>query len=210
VQRSDPRCPSCTGKPCPGRKIGAGADRGAALILGAVLAGGRATRFGADKAEATLRGIPLIDHAAAALRPYVADIVLVGRASAGWTSLADRPQPGLGPHGGIAAARHPAREQGYGAVLTIGCDMPGVPPTLLDALIAGTPAYCADAPVLGCWPNDAAPALDAMLSAGAPDRGAKTPRFSMCRWAASLNARAIAAPSPLANVNTPADLAALE
>ena len=38
-------------------------------LLGVVLAGGQARRFGGDKAVATLAGIALLDHAAQALRP---------------------------------------------------------------------------------------------------------------------------------------------
>src|SRR3546814_3555756 len=38
--------------------------------LGAVLAGGRSSRFGSDKALAMLGGRTLLDHAQAALRPH--------------------------------------------------------------------------------------------------------------------------------------------
>ena len=36
-------------------------------LLGAILAGGRSSRFGSDKAFALLNGKPLIDHVIAAL-----------------------------------------------------------------------------------------------------------------------------------------------
>lgn len=46
-------------------------------MLGAILAGGRSTRFGSDKAMAMLPdGRTLMDHAIATLRPHVAQIVV--------------------------------------------------------------------------------------------------------------------------------------
>jgi len=145
----------------------------------------------------------------------VAAIVLVGRKREGWTSLADRPRPGLGPLGGIAAALHHAEVGGYDEVLTIGCDMPRLPAGLVEALVAQAPAYCRDAPILGCWPASAIAGLDRYLDADdagpSPSSGhgqsAKDPRLSIRRWASAVDARPIAAPTPIPNVNTPADLA---
>jgi molybdopterin-guanine dinucleotide biosynthesis protein A len=145
-----------------------------------------------------LDGVPLIEHAAAALRPYVDAIVLVGRDRAGWLCLHDRPRAELGPLGGIAAALHHAATHGYDHVLTIGCDMPHLPAGLLDALIAASPAYCRDAPILGCWPASLAPALDAHVEHDA--------KRSIRGWAGRIGAAAIDAPTPLANINTPRDL----
>jgi molybdopterin-guanine dinucleotide biosynthesis protein A len=226
VQRPHPRCPPRARKPCSGRKICSCEARGAALILGAVLAGGRSTRFGSDKAEALLDGKPLLDHAIAAIRPHVTDLVLVGRDRPGWPCLSDRPRPGLGPLGGIAAALHHAGRHGYDRVLTIACDVPHVSPELIEALIARTPAYCRDAPILAGWPASAAAMLDRYLNAPAKagvqfdgstrlpppqehEGNPKLPHLSIRRWAATLAAQPIPAPHPLANANTPADLAAL-
>ena len=174
----------------------------------------------------------MIEHAITALRPHVADVVVCGREWPGMVSWGDVPEPGLGPLGGIAAALGHATEQGAGAVLTIGCDMPGVPSALLAALVERRPAWCADAPVLGCWPVAALSGLRVLLHAssrhpgaswGLPDReescregpslswgdGARGERsaLSIRRWAATIGARAIPSPVPLRNVNTPADLA---
>ncbi len=174
-------------------------------ILGAIIAGGTARRFGSDKALAELGGRRLIDHAAEALRDHVDALVVCGRALAGWTCLADRPRPGLGPLGGIAAALDHARLQGFASVLTIGCDMPRVPADLLTNLVATLPRYCADAPILGHWPASEADALRRHIG----DMTGKNPRLSIRRWAEAIGATPIAAPVPLANINTPADLAAL-
>ena len=167
--------------------------------LGAIIAGGRATRFGSDKGAALLGGVALIDHAARALAPWVDDIVVCGRDWPGLRSIADRPASGLGPLGGIAAALVAA--EGYGWVLTTGCDMPELPDALISALVEGESRFCTDAPILGCWSPDLAGPLEAHLRSGG-DR-------SVRRWAAAVGAIGVPAPCALANVNTPADLAAL-
>lgn len=167
-------------------------------LLGAVLAGGRSSRFGSDKGQALFGGRSLVDHALATLRPHVDGVVIVGERAGG---IPDLPAADLGPLGGIAAALDHGATHGYRCVLTIGCDMPTVSAELIGALLARAPAYCTDAPVLGHW----AAALGAQLLAhieAAPDR-------SVRRWARSVGALPIASPMPLANVNTLADLEAL-
>lgn len=142
---------------------------------------------------------------------------MFGREWRGLTSLPDLPAPGLGPLGGIAAALAHAEGHGMEAVLTIGCDMPGVPAELLAELVARRPASCTDAPVLGCWPTEAGAGLlrllaDALAAAdgsgGMADPYRKSPSLSIRRWAETIGAHSIAAPVPLRNVNTPADLPA--
>lgn len=125
--------------------------------------------------------------------------MVAGRDRKGWVGLRDRPSSGLGPLGGIAAALHYAASHGYDRVLTIGCDMPLVPAGLLTALIDSAPAYCREAPILGCWPSSLAPALDNHV-----DHDSKR---SICGWGERVSAAAIASPEPLANINTPDDLA---
>ena len=123
-------------------------------LLGAIIAGGASSRFGSDKALALLGGQPLIAHAQAALEPLVGAIVVCGRAWGGLPMLADVPVAGLGPLGGIAAALGHARAQGFDHVLTIGCDMPGVPDAAArhpDRRRAGLLRGCADPRLLaGC------------------------------------------------------------
>ena len=165
-------------------------------ILGAVLTGGRSSRFGSDKAAADWRGRTLADHAAEAIRSYVAAVVRVG----GTEGLPDLPQAGLGPLGGIAGALAHASAHGYHSVLTIACDMPRLPSGLVEALLRRAPAYCVDAPVLGHWP--AAHAAPLIAYAAGEDR-------SVVRWARGVGALPIPAGEPIANVNTPEDLITL-
>jgi molybdopterin-guanine dinucleotide biosynthesis protein A len=175
-------------------------------ILGAMIAGGASSRFGSDKALALFHGQPLIAHAQAALEPVVGAIVVCGRTWGGLPMLSDIPVAGLGPLGGIAAALAHAQGAGFTHVLTIGCDMPDVPDALLDDLIARAPAYCSDAPILGCWPASAGPGLEARLAGH--ESGVKSGVLSIRRWAESIGATPVPAPTPLRNVNTPADLRA--
>ena len=165
-------------------------------VLGAVLAGGRSSRFGSDKAAADWRGTTLADHAAAAISPYVEATVMVG-----FGGFADLPRPGLGPLGGVAGALGHAARQGYDTVLTTACDMPRLPDGLVDGLLRRPPAYCVEAPVLGAWPVTLAATLIAYLD-GQADR-------SVQHWARAVGALPIVAGEPIANVNTREDLMAL-
>ena len=165
------------------------------MILGAVLAGGRSSRFGSDKAAATWNGRSLAEHAAALIGQHVDRVVMVGL-----DGIPDLPEPGLGPLGGIAGSLDYAASEGFASVLTVGCDMPRVPGELIVALLRRAPAYCTDAPVLGHWPA----ALGAQLLGRLTGED-----HSVRGWARNVGAIPIASPVPLANVNTPEDLMAL-
>ena len=170
-------------------------------ILGAIIAGGRATRFGSDKAAALLDGTPLIEHAARIVSPWTVETVVVGRAWPGMVTVADRPGRELGPLGGLAGALHHARARGIARVLTIGCDMPIVPAELIERLLASGVTYCADAPVLGVWPSSLADVLEAHLAGGGSG--------SVRRWAEAHGIVPTRSATPLPNINTPGDLATL-
>jgi len=170
-------------------------------MLGAVLAGGKASRFGSDKALALLDGRPLIEHAVASLEPHVAGIVVCGREDPRWTCLADRPAPDMGPLGGIAAALFHAREQGFDAVLSTGCDMPSLPAGLVEALIGEGPAIVAGQQLIGFWP---AALADRLL-----DHLETSPSRSIRAWMAVAGPREVAPPDgALPNINRPEDLIA--
>ena len=169
------------------------------MILGAVLTGGRSSRFGSDKARAQWNGRSLVDHSAASVAQHVDAVVTVGGGGDG--AVPDLPRPGLGPLGGIAGALDHAAAHGFTSVLTIGCDMPRVPSELLAALLRRAPAFCSDAPVLGHWPASAAAPLLAWIEG--EDR-------SMRGWARMIGALPIPSPGPLGNINTREDLAALD
>ncbi|WP_085809090.1 molybdenum cofactor guanylyltransferase [Sphingomonas sp. TZW2008] len=170
-------------------------------VLGAILAGGRSSRFGSDKADALLGGTTLLDHVAAALAPQVDALAVVGRVHPALTSIADVPAPGLGPLGALAGALRYAVDYGFSAVLSVPCDAPLLPADLRHILGEDGPAYLRDLPVIGWWPARLAAPLAQWL---ADDR----PR-AVRRWAAAIEARAVDVDRLPPNVNTPADLAAL-
>lgn len=171
------------------------------MILGAVLAGGKASRFGSDKALAELDGHTLIALAVDALSGWCDHVVVVGRALAPAPTLPDWPRPDMGPLAGIAAALHHARDEDYETVLTCGVDSIGLPPGL-PGLLSPAPAYLADQPVIGLWPATAAEAIEAILAGDG--------KHSMHRFVQKIGARAVKSAAKAANINTPADLAAAE
>lgn len=168
------------------------------MILGAILAGGASRRFGSDKALALLDNRPLIDHVAAAVAGQVDALVVCGRTHKGLVALPDRPAPGLGPLGGLGAALAHGRQAGFAAVLSVGCDMPLLPPDLV-ALLSPGPGALENQWLVGLWPVTLADRLDAFVTG--KDR-------SLRGWAVVAGARLVTGPA-LPNINTPADLAGL-
>lgn len=168
------------------------------MILGAVLAGGRSTRFGSDKALADLAGRSMLSHAVAALKGQCDAVVVTGRDMASAPTVPDWPRAGMGPLGGIAAALHHARDAGFDAVLTCAVDSVGLSAFAI-AELSPAPAYCESQPVIGLWPVSASITLDALLESDA--------RHSVMAFAERIGARAVTLSCKPANINTLADLA---
>lgn len=166
-------------------------------MLGAVLAGGRSSRFGSDKAAALYLGKPLIDHAIAAVAAQCDAVVVVGREHPGISSVLDWPAPDQGPLGGFGGALGYAQQNGFDAVLTCAVDAIDLPRDLRDRL-GPPPAYCVAQPVIGLWPVGALDPLKRMLS----EPGSRSVRA----FAERIGARAVQVPG-IANLNTPDDLA---
>lgn len=169
-------------------------------VLGAVLAGGRSSRFGSDKALALHDGLPLIRHAIDALASQCEAVVVVGRDYPGVTSIPDWPVPDCGPLGGLAGVFRHALETGNDYVLTCGVDSYGLPSDLLERL-SPAPGFAASQPVLGLWPAAAAGTLEQMFNED---------RLSVFAFAERIGARPVKLAIEPANVNTPDDLARLE
>jgi len=168
-------------------------------ILGAVLAGGRSSRFGSDKAAALIDGRPMIDCVIDALAPQVDDILVCGRELPDRSCVRDRPTPDLGPLGGLNAALRYAAANGFGAVLSVPCDTPRLPPDLRHQLgEPGDGVIVQGLPVIGLWPARLAGALDDFL--------AHTESRAIGAWAVHAGARRVALSDLPANVNTPSDL----
>ncbi|NIJ17306.1 molybdenum cofactor guanylyltransferase [Sphingobium vermicomposti] len=169
-------------------------------LLGAVLAGGRSSRFGSDKALAVMPdGRTLIEHAVTAIAPHVETVVVCGRSVEGLTGLTDRPAPDMGPLGGLNAALHHARSAGYDAVLTTGCDMPVYPAALAEALTGKNAGVLKGQQLAGFWPAMLADELDAHLAADN--------NRSIYGWLERIGARVVERPDiVLPNINRPKDL----
>lgn len=143
-------------------------------LIGAVLCGGRSSRFGSDKALADAGGRPLGARVADALRAAGADpVVAVGGtagAALGLPTVADR-RPGSGPLAALATVLVWARR---GLVLVTPCDLPLLGAGHLTALVAAADDERAAVATVGgrpqaslaCWPARRGPALLALVDAG--------------------------------------------
>jgi molybdopterin-guanine dinucleotide biosynthesis protein A len=107
----------------------------------------------------------------------------------------------MGPLGGIAAGLRYALDEDYATVLTCGVDSIALPANLPD-LLSPAPAYLASQPVVGHWPASAAAAVERILAGEG--------KHSMLAFAGSIGATAVKIETAPANINTPADLAAME
>lgn len=128
------------------------------MRAGLILAGGRSSRFGSEKAVARLGGQSLlwrIHHqlsraceVIAVSAPPASGAATEAKALAA-TVLSDPPGAALGPLTGVLAGLDWAAAQGADVLFTLPCDTPLTPPDLLDRLAAGlgaAPAAVARAP----------------------------------------------------------------
>ena len=108
-------------------------------ISAIILAGGQATRMqGRDKGLVRWRGKPLIEHVLARIQPQVADVAISCNRNAGVYGGYAKCLPDViagfpGPLAGIAACL-PLCEHDW--VLVVACDMPQLPETLAEQLMA--------------------------------------------------------------------------
>jgi len=127
----------------------AGPPRYAAMIM----AGGKSTRLGRDKASETLLGRPLLQHVIDRVSALVEEIIVV---SAPGQSLppvstsvplrvAEDLYPDCGPLGGIFTGLHATEAE---RCLAVACDMPLLSEALLRELLRRSPACDVVMPVL--------------------------------------------------------------
>src|SRR5271156_1644278 len=103
-------------------------------VGGYVLAGGRSSRMGRDKALLELGGKPLALHAVTKLQRVCSDVHILSenRELSAYAPLVSDLHPGCGPIGGIEAAfAHSTHEWN----LFLPVDMPFFPSALLFALV---------------------------------------------------------------------------
>jgi len=155
------------------------------MIAGLVLAGGRSTRFGSEKAIAPRDGQTLLEWAVAALQPHCEPLAVSARPLSGAAGLAARLgfpviEDGVnapdGPLSGIAAGLRWASSQGAEHLASLPCDMPHAPPDLIPRLMAAKgEAFAAFAitadgphPLCAVWSIDLLAPLESELARGHP------------------------------------------
>ncbi|MFM2129055.1 MAG: molybdenum cofactor guanylyltransferase [Pseudomonadota bacterium] len=192
-------------------------------VFGALLAGGRSSRFGSNKAYARLLGRPLIYHVMERARPQVAGLVVAANAEIDidglrdLPTLADVPPGGRGPLAGILAALEWAvsHAPGVRCIATFPVDSPLFPHDLVARLAerseGGTAAVIAQGgdrlqPVFGLWPVG--------LIAAARRYLIEQRRSALGEFALFVDARVVpfagGPPDPFVNINRQEDLAKLE
>ncbi|HEY6001068.1 MAG TPA: molybdenum cofactor guanylyltransferase [bacterium] len=201
----------------------AGTTTGAPRFPGrsaAVLAGGRSSRMGSNKALLEVGGRAMLARTAELLRPLVDDLFVSANDPAPYADLGLRVVPDVhrdvgaigGIHAAIAAAAHPV-------VLCVACDMPHLAPAVLELLL-GADAEGADAlvPLVGGRPEP----LLALYCRGALPGFERAIRGGRLRVVDALEGlrvrhvaeRDLAAADPglrsFVNVNTPSELAAAQ
>jgi molybdenum cofactor guanylyltransferase len=112
-----------------------------------ILAGGKSSRMGHDKAFLDLGGTPLVLHIASLVQPLIGEPVIVGPPNR-YAKLKLRVIPDdaleIGPLGGIATALRDSHEPWN---LVLGCDLPLLTSEWLEYLIDRAIASAADAVV---------------------------------------------------------------
>ena len=106
-------------------------------VSGFVLAGGRSSRMGRDKALLELAGKPLVQHAVTKLRRLCGDVKILSAepALAAYAPLVPDVHPGCGPMSGVEAA---LIHSGTDWNLILPVDVPFLPTSLLNCWLGAT------------------------------------------------------------------------
>lgn len=149
-------------------------------IVGIILAGGKSTRMGAEKALAPLAGKPVLAHVIERFAPQVTRLALNANGdparflSFGLPVISDADGGGGGPLGGIAAGLAYAARCGAPMAAFCPCDAPFAPRDLVERLAAAAPVAIRMArhaaglePLFSLWSVDGLVGLQAALSQGA-------------------------------------------
>ena len=191
----------------------------ATRVVGVVIAGGRSTRFGGEKAVAQFAGKPLLVWAADRLRTSCEQVAVNARPGTeaealaraqGLAVLYDAAGDPAGPLSGVRAALQWARDIGAAQLAVSPCDVPLLPEDVFVRLLHEAHGGAALAetkdglqPLCSVWPTTALELLSAALAGG------KHP--AIWRQLEALGAHRVRfdPPSAFTNVNTREDLAAI-
>ncbi len=184
-------------------------------IAGVIIAGGRSSRMGREKAFELLDGKTLLDHVVERVAPQVTTMVINANGnpgrfeSSGLAVFPDR-RSGVGtPLAGLHTALLFAREEGFNAALTVPSDAPFVPHDLVSRLAAERCAAAIAASggqrhfLTGLWSHTLLEDLQSAIDDDAMVR--------VKDWVAACGAADVEWPvipfDPFFNVNTPEELA---
>lgn len=189
-------------------------------IAGLLIAGGRSTRFGADKALALFDGAPMMDRATG-LFAGLPGFAISARSGSGAEARArqfgidvvyDDPNLPSGPLTGILSGLTWAKQRGFAFLATAPCDAPCLPPNMVAQLAANIGAARAAFAETPAGPHP----LCALWSVGLRDplsERLRTGEHPAVRdFLATIGAQRVgfAEAAAFANANTPEALAALE
>lgn len=166
-------------------------------ILGAIIAGGQSRRFGSDKALVQVDGKSMFEHVRASLSQQLDAVIVCGREWPGLESLRDRPLPNIGPLGGICAALHYGRRNGYAYVITAPVDVIPFPQDFIPQCADRSPRVVAEQFMIGGWPTSLAEQLDDHLKLG---------HRSVRSWILKAGAQYVDCGIALSNINHQSDL----
>lgn len=187
-------------------------------LAGLILAGGRSSRFGREKAVAMWRGAPLISHVADRFSGCEGPAISAKPESGAalWASangLPVLPDPADAPDGPLSGLREGLRwayRQGRERLAVAPCDTPALPEDVFDRLtlaigdgVGGAVAETVDGlqPLIAVW--NVAPALAALENLMAA--GAHPPVRDLLAPTRGIAVR-FDPPTPFANLNCPHDL----
>ena len=189
-------------------------------IIGCILAGGRSSRFGSDKALVLWKGKTLLAHAIERLRPQVDGIVINTNSQApeyrafGLPLCPDRTTAFEGPLAGVLAGLDWAGGNGASHLASVAVDTPLFPEDLVAEFSkrAGKKIIAAASaaglhPTCALWPVAVRPALASWLASG---QSRKMTDFLKSQSFETVLFPSASALDPFFNINTPDDLAALE
>lgn len=175
-----------------------------------ILAGGRSSRFGSDKARAVLDGQPLIRRIADRAAPIASRVTVIADAAdkyadLGLTTIADV-QPTLGPIGGLLTALADLRAD-EDWLLLLSCDLVSLEASWVQSLLDRR----AGAPIVAFKPDQWQPLLALYHRSTAPevDRRAKARELAMWKLLDALHATAAPTPTDwptVLQVNSPREL----
>lgn len=191
------------------------------MPTGVVLAGGRSSRMGVDKAALPVAGVAMAARVASAMTDAGCRPVWCqggDRARLGEIGLTVKPDRVLheGPLAAIVDALRRSSDERGGTddlVVVAACDLPGVDPASITALLVAAGdnpqallVVAADADgrahLLGVWRTAAAEQLAALV-----DAGQRSYRSAVAAFGAVL---VVVDPASVDNVNTPSDLVAAQ